>query len=375
MYLNSCNNLSKNISIILSLTFLSAGAFASGDTVSPDDINFLLSSGKPKPSALDALVDKSEVGAATDADASTMGKHQPQTCVYKTGEEGYKRVPDRVPGTQYTHSISFSGAAFRYPWHFGVAAYLQEKYNDKLPNVCFLGASAGAMVSTLLACNVKIANHVMGIEVKGDTNSDVYTPKLTTAGGFNYSGDGWLDKVYRDPLITESITGVYGHIFDALRATNDSFPLLLDNSCGLTTNKATFSLTNITSWWPTNERINQFASKPDLIDYALASGHLPFLVNGSAYATVNGQKYVDGGITDNQPVFNNQTIRTIRVWPYMGTIWGSTALSWLSLYGNSDMERNRGIYMDGYTFAKSEDEKLEDVSKNQKEHGIWAPLN
>ncbi len=342
MYLNSCNNLSKNISIILSLTFLSAGAFASGDTVSPDDIDLLTN---------DLL------GGAPQSSKKI------ETRVYQSSEDGYKRVPNRTSNAVYTHSISFSGAAFRYPWHFGVAAYLQEKYNDKLPNVCFLGASAGAMVSTLLACDVKIANYVMGIEVKGNTNSDVYTPKLTAAGGFNYSGDGWLDKVYSNRLITQSTTGVYGHIFDALRATNKQIPLLTNGCETMTTNKATFSLTNITSWWPKNERINQFASTDDLINYVLASGHLPFLVDGSAYARVNGKKYVDGGITDNQPIFNGQTIT---VWPYMGTIWGSTALSWLSLYGNSDMERNRDIFTDGYIFAKSEDEKLGG--------GIWAPL-
>lgn len=339
MYLRSCSNLSKNISIILSLGFVSTGAFASDKPISTEDIDLL-----------------------TD---NLLGVAQPspkkiETIIYQKDDDGYKNVPiNRTSNTVYTHSISFSGAAFRYPWHFGVAAYLQEKYSAKLPIVCFLGASAGAMVSSLLACDVKIARDVMGIAVD---LTNVYKPTLT-GGNFTFSGTGWLDKVYSNSLITQSTTGVYGHIFDALRATSDSYPLLPNNSALMATDRATFSLTNITSWWPKNERINQYALKNDLIDYALASGHLPFLVDGTAYATVYGQKYVDGGITDSQPVFNNETIR---VWPYMGTIWGSTALSWLSLYGNSDMERNRGIYMDGYTFAKSEDAKTDG--------GIWAPL-
>ena len=331
MYLRSCSNLSKNISVMLSLAFVSTGGFCAAN---------------------DSLTDNL-LGVAQQSPKQTV-----RTRVFQSSEVEYNKIPNAV----YTHSISFSGAAFRYPWHFGVAAYLQEKYSAKLPSVCFLGASAGAMVSSLLACDVKIARDVMGITVD---NIDVYKPTLTS-GKFTFSGTGWLDKVYRNPLITQSITGGYGHIFDALRDTNTTAqpPLLPANSATMATDRATFSLTSITSWWPKNERINQYALKNDLIDYALASGHLPFLVDGNAYATVYGQKYVDGGITDNQPVFNNETIR---VWPYMGTIWGSTALSWLSLYGNSDMERNRGIYMDGYTFAKSEDDKTD--------HGIWAPLS
>ncbi len=184
---------------------------------------------------------------SVDAD-DILGVAQPSpkpavtTCVYQTTEDEYNKMPD-----EYTHSISFSGAGFSFPWYLGVATYLQEKYNDKLPKVCFLGASAGAMVSTLLVCNVKIAKDVMGINVKNDGDG-VYTPQLLQNGGFNYSGNGWLDKVYGNPLITESTTGVYGHIFDAMRST-DNDTRLLPNGCeNMATNRATFSLTNITSW-------------------------------------------------------------------------------------------------------------------------------
>jgi hypothetical protein len=338
MYLRLRNNLSKNISIILSLGFVSAGGFGANKPISAEDI--------------DLLTDNLLGGAQSSA------RGDRRTHVYKSDESEYNRMP--VLGCK--QSISFSGAAFRFPWHFGVAAYLQENYSEKLPKVCFIGASAGAMVSTLLACDVKIARDVMGIEVD---SSDVYKPTLTTGGNFTFNNNGWLDRVYSK--LQDKPTGVYFNIFDAMRTTTlaNHENLLPIDSAEKATNRATFSLTNVTSWWPKNERINQFNTRDDLMEYGFASGHLPWMVDGEFYTTVNGQKYIDGGITDNQPVFKG--IPTIKLYPYMDSIWGSTALSWLSLYGNTNMERNRGIYMDGYTFAKNEDEK--------RKHGIWEPLN
>lgn len=259
----------------------------------------------------------------------------------------------------YDLSISWSGAAFRYPWHFGVAAYLQKKYKPQLAKTCFIGTSAGAMTSALLASEVDIEKDVMGATVDA-------------AGNFAYAGNAWLDRVYQDPLITNTTTGVYGHILKVMGSKK--YPLLPECCWQKVTNKATFTLTNITSWWPASQRINQFGSKQDVMDFGFASGHIPWLVDGNFSATVSNpaysdQKYLDGGFLDNQPVFknNDNPQQTIRIWPYMDEIRGNTLLSFLSLYGNSDMQRNRRMYETGYNFAKTEDEK--------PNNGIWAPLS
>lgn len=278
-------------------------------------------------------------------DASTKQK----TKRYESTDVEYNKIPCDC----YELSISFSGAAFRFPWHLGVAAYLQQHYNDKLKQTCFLGASAGAMISTLLACDVKIARDVMGIK----TNND-YTPDLNN-GKFQYQGNGWLDDVYEK--IEHKTTGVYFNIFNAMRTVKlaNNKPLLPDDAADLASNRATFSLTNISSCWPRNQRINQFGSREDLMDYGFASGHIPFLVDGNFSTTVLGEKYIDGGITDNQPIFND---KTIQISPYMDSWWGTAPLSWLSLYGTTDMSRNRSMYEDGYNFA----------AKNYK--GMWNPI-
>lgn len=314
MYLKLRNNLSKNISIILSLGFVSAGGFGATDKISKG--NF------------DSLTDDL-LGVAP-----TVSRY-----VLPTFDDG---EPENKDG--YRVAISFSGAAFRFPYHFGVAAYLQETYD--LEKVCFIGASAGAMTSALLACEEDIAGKVIGTKVKPDG-----CLKIT-------NNDSWLDRVYR--RLDHKLTGVYFNIFDTMAKVK---PSILEDCCKAS-GRATFSLTNISSWWPKNERVNQFSTRKDLVDYGFASAHIPYLVDGEFSTKVNGQKYIDGGFTDNQPTFSH--IPTIEVHPYMDSIWGSTALSWLSLYGTTSMERNRNIYRDGYLYAKSEGDK--------HSSGLWAPL-
>jgi hypothetical protein len=50
----------------------------------------------------------------------------------------------------FEESVSFSGSAFYYFYHLGVAAYLQETYD--LSKVCFLGASAGTFPAWFFGC-------------------------------------------------------------------------------------------------------------------------------------------------------------------------------------------------------------------------------
>jgi hypothetical protein len=312
MYLSLRNDLSKNISIILSLMFVSAGALYCASDFKPVGVDELLFSSKP---------------------SSRVGCNE--------SDSRYVAPTDSDP---YKVSISFSGAAFRFPYHLGVAAYLQENYY--LSKVRFIGASAGAMASILLTCNVDIAKDVIGTKVKSD-------------GTWNVTNDdSWLDKIYGK--LKNKSTGVYFNIANVMR--DNPLPQLGDDSYKQATDRATFSLTNISSWWPHNERINQFTSRKELIDYVLGSCHIPWLVNGSFSTLVDGQRYIDGWFTDGQPVFDNSTIK---VYPYMGSIWSITPLSWLSMYGTTSMSRNRGIYRDGYMYAKSQG----DIA-----NGLWEPL-
>ncbi len=270
-----------------------------------------------------------------------------------------------------THSISFSGAAFYYPYELGVAAYLQKHFD--LSDVCFLGASAGAFTSTLLACKADIENDVMGVKVSHNKKTDEWKYTVTNQ-------DSWIVQVNNN----FKKTGVYGYVIDAMQKANDTKKILKDDAYLDASKRATFSLTDVSlwwsglsltkmsSWWPTNERISSFGSKEAVVNYGFASAHIPWIVDGSFFASVidvdgNTKKYIDGGVTDNQPVFND---KTIKVSPYMWSwIWGGySPLGLLHFYGNTSMERNYKLYFDGYRHAAEHPEHWKGLP-SKRSHG------
>lgn len=256
----------------------------------------------------------------------------------------------------YTRSISFSGAAFYYPYHLGVAAYLQEHYN--LDNVCFLGSSAGSFIAALLGCNVDIAQDVMGAKVS--KNHSLWKYHVTNPNSWIINLNNKMKKI-----------GVYGHIFEAMRYANQKVSVLSDNSYEQATDRVTISLTNFSSWCPllVNERISSYGSKEDLLNYTFASAHIPWLLDGNfsdkSIKDANGKpkSYIDGGFTDGQPIFNGSTLT---VSPYKWSwIWGGkyNPLQILHFYGNTSMERNYGLYLDGYRDAAEHADYWKDLTK------------
>lgn len=213
----------------------------------------------------------------------------------------------------FEESVSFSGAAFYFFHHLGVAAYLQETYN--LSKVCFLGASAGTMPACFLAADIPI-KEVM---------------------------ESWLPEVYS--ILKK--TGVYFVVFKVMmevflkRAPEDSY---LKAS-----GRAIFSLTNMESWLPCHERISEFTSNKHVLEAAFASGHLLYIVNGEQWAKLNDKKYIDGGLTDSHPIINKDTIQVI---PYMWHFLWSKIWFMNSMYGSTSDERNSRLYKDGYEGAK-----------------------
>ena len=265
-----------------------------------------------------------------------------------------------LPGV-FKHSISFSGAGFYYPYHLGVAAYLRDNY--KLDDVCFLGSSAGALAATLLGCDVDIAKTIMGAEVSQNITNEW---RYNRTPNYNKS---WIYRV-NDYM---RANGVYGHVFDAMKDANGKMspPILDGNANAQATGRVTISLTDISSWCPllVNERISSFGSKDDLVNYGFASAHIPWLLDGNFSdksikdADGNPKSYIDGGFTDGQPIFNGSTLT---VSPYKWSwIWGGkyNPLQILHFYGNTSMERNYGLYLDGYRDAAEHADYWKDLTK------------
>ncbi len=213
----------------------------------------------------------------------------------------------------FEESISFSGAAFYFYFHLGVAAHLQETYD--LSKACFLGASSGCFPAFLLAANISIKEII-----------EIWMPEVCS-------------------LLQDKPTGVYGNFEEAI--TKVCLKYMPTDSYKITNGRVFMSLTPARLRCPYNKRTATFTSNEHLINTAFASCQIPFINNPRFFYYLNGKKYLDGAFTDYQPVID--ATNTIKVSPYM---WSKGWFTFLgSLYGSVSPEHNLKIYRDGYKHA------------------------
>jgi len=214
----------------------------------------------------------------------------------------------------FEESVSFSGAAFYFYFHLGVAAHLQETYD--LSKVCFLGASSGCFPAFLLAANIPIKEI---IEI-------------------------WMIEVCS--LLQDKPTGVYGNFEKAI--TKVCLKYMPTDSYKIANGRVFMSLTPARLRCPYNKRVSHFTSNEHLIKTAFCSSQFPYVNNAQFFYNLDGKKYTDGAFTDQQPTINDHTTR---VSPYMwSSVWGKI---WpiCCLYGSVSPEHNLEIYRHGYTHA------------------------
>lgn len=76
-------------------------------------------------------------------------------CVPKIGYRSRNHLPVILTSKPIL-VFMFGGAGWLYPFHFGVAKYLQDTLNLTDENIKFIGTSAGGAVASALACNLNI---------------------------------------------------------------------------------------------------------------------------------------------------------------------------------------------------------------------------
>ncbi|KAL4452178.1 hypothetical protein ABPG75_007840 [Micractinium tetrahymenae] len=154
------------------------------------------------------------------------------------------------------------GGGFWFYWKAGVLSFLQQQYgHDALARVQLHGSSSGAMVAVLAACGV-----------------DLQRAAEHTAHVFD-------EQRVHDRLL--GVLGMWGSI--ARRCLEEMLPEDAHERC---TGRVRLRVTA----WPSFQPVflEAFRSKQDLIDACLASGHLPFLLDGRLAATLRGMRAVDG---------------------------------------------------------------------------------
>lgn len=185
-------------------------------------------------------------------------------------------------------NLSFSGCGLLAIYHLGVAKMLITHGHRFMMNVQrFGGASAGSLIASILA--------VRGCDLKAIEDTISFAFKLAR-------------DVRHRPL------GVLTPGTDLLVPVETFLTELLPENCHLiATDRLFVSITD--SVTKKNMIVSTFTSKQELIQYLLASSYIPVLT-GSKPVFINGRKYYDGGMTDNQPVFAGG--RTVCVSPFDG---------------------------------------------------------
>ncbi|VDM99476.1 unnamed protein product, partial [Thelazia callipaeda] len=182
-------------------------------------------------------------------------------------------------------ALSFSGCGFLGVYHFGVLHGLNRSGKTLMTRVkrC-AGASAGSLVAALWT----------------------FRPD-DTEKGFN-------DLIKMAKEVHELRFGVLSSSFvfdERLRKVVD---LYIPDDVSMAQGRLFISLTNQKN--NVNRIISEFPSRDYLIECLLASCYIPFY-SGSNPPCIDGEQYIDGGFTNNLPIFED--MHTVTISPFSGS--------------------------------------------------------
>uniref|UniRef100_A0A0N5A3F3 triacylglycerol lipase n=1 Tax=Parastrongyloides trichosuri TaxID=131310 RepID=A0A0N5A3F3_PARTI len=171
-------------------------------------------------------------------------------------------------------SLSFAGCGFLCIYHAGVCAAIKE-YAPQLAKNKICGASAGSIAATFLLCDICISKATSNI-------LQVVTQARSRALGALHPS------------------------FNLLQLVRDGLELALpENAHELCSGKLFISLTRVKDHQ--NVIVSQYDTKEELIQAIICSCFIPFYC-GRVPPKFRGEQYVDGGISSNQPVVDENSI-------------------------------------------------------------------
>lgn len=168
-------------------------------------------------------------------------------------------------------SISFGGAGWRMYYYMGVVKALNELRPDWYQHVTFAGASMGAWMSI---------SAILGL------NLDVVFTSMKQLAISKHNHSNLLDRLY----IREEMDHFYNtHIKPNIT------PHIL--------HKLAFSVTKIDKNYKMINKIKKsFKNEQQLYDYLISTAYVP-MITGTSFLHKN--KYCDGGLTNNNPLYDN----------------------------------------------------------------------
>ncbi|CAM1303883.1 PNPLA2 (predicted) [Pycnogonum litorale] len=171
-------------------------------------------------------------------------------------------------------NLSFAGCGFLGIYHVGVASCIKE-YAPSLYQTKISGASAGAICACALICDCSLGDgttQVLKVAVKARSRA---------LGPFHPSFNivEILRKGLEDILPEDAHIRCSGRLFISLTRVSDG----------------------------KNELVSEYHSKEDLIQAVICSSFIP-VYSGIIPPKFHGERYIDGSLSDNLPVLDENTI-------------------------------------------------------------------
>ena len=219
----------------------------------------------------------------------------------------------------------FKGAGGYIAWYLGYAKYMQ--YHTDLTNAMFGGTSAGSIIATFLAAGIPI--------------QDVWTK--------------WFQPVAEELPATFRFP------------SNDFVPIAKKYVSAVLTpshfnqikGRINISLTDLNL---NRVSINKFQSVDDLVECAMASCHVPWVIDGTATTSYGGSRFMDGSLYSTitrgtDPYMPcGEKIRHVQIQtPYKSY----EQIGALRHFKN--MEFHYKNYIDGYQFAQRQHENKRSI--------------
>ena len=171
-------------------------------------------------------------------------------------------------------SLSFSGSGFLGVYQLGAIECLHHHTPKLIQNASLAGASAGALLAACMACGVPLRT------VKSSFIETAISAQHWAMGPFNpnFKIEDYL-KLGLETLPQDAHLQANGRLF--------------------------VSITKVKAL--KNEIVSHWESREDLIQCLLCSCFLP-VFSGVRFPVFRGEKYIDGGFTNNLPIVQNPSI-------------------------------------------------------------------